>query len=101
MVGNWKMAIADGCLPGDQLGLYNVGSGSAHVELTFCAEGGQPLGPFRLVIPAQRSQSPALDDLVESGTPSPSLTYSVVVVSDTPVLVQPRPADAPAARHLP
>ncbi|MBE1585071.1 sensory rhodopsin transducer [Nonomuraea angiospora] len=93
MVGNWKMAIADGCMPGDQLSLLNVSSGNAHVELTFCAEGGQPLGPFRLIIPPQRTQSPILEDLVDSGLPSPSLPYSVVVVSDVPVLVQPHPAD--------
>ncbi|MFF4621349.1 sensory rhodopsin transducer [Nonomuraea jabiensis] len=93
MVGNWKMAITDGCMPGDQLSLLNVGSGNAHVELTFCAEGGQPLGPFRLIIPPQRTQSPILEDLIGSGLPSPSLPYSVVVVSDAPVLVQPHRAN--------
>ncbi|WP_336215250.1 sensory rhodopsin transducer [Nonomuraea sp. LPB2021202275-12-8] len=93
LVGNWKMAITDGCMPGDQLSLFNVSSGNAHVELTFCAEGGQPLGPFRLVIPPQRTQSPTLEDLVDSDVRPPSLPYSVVVVSDAPVLVQPHQAD--------
>ncbi|MEU4328823.1 sensory rhodopsin transducer [Nonomuraea dietziae] len=101
MVGNWKMAITDGCMPGDQLSLFNISPCNAHVELTFCAEGGQPLGPFRLVIPPQRTQSPILEELVDSDLPSPSLPYSVVVVSDAPVLVQPRPAsqDVPKARR--
>ncbi|WP_431897186.1 sensory rhodopsin transducer [Nonomuraea sp. bgisy101] len=101
MVGNWKMAITDGCMPGDQLSLFNISSATAHVELTFCAEGGQPLGPFRLIVPAQRTQSPTLEDLVDSDTPPPSLPYSVVVVSDTPVLVQAHPAaqDAPKWRR--
>ncbi|MEO3873420.1 sensory rhodopsin transducer [Nonomuraea sp. B12E4] len=98
MVGNWKMAIADGCMPGDQLSLLNISSGKAHVELTFCAEGGEPLGPFHLTLPAQRTQSPVLEDLVGTDAPSPGLPYSVVVVSDVPVLVQPHPADQrPAA----
>ncbi|SDL96548.1 sensory rhodopsin transducer [Nonomuraea jiangxiensis] len=91
MAGNWKMTIADGCMPGDRLGLFNLSSGNAHVELTFCAEGGRPLGPFLLVVPAQRTRSPALDDLVEA--PPPGRSYSVVVVSDVPVLVRPQPAD--------
>ncbi|MFC4121540.1 sensory rhodopsin transducer [Nonomuraea zeae] len=98
MVGNWKMAITDGCRAGDRLGLFNLGSGTAHVELTFCAEGSQPLGPFRLTIPPQRTQSPALEDLAGSDLRSPSLPYSVVVVSDTPVLVQPHPADQDASK---
>lgn len=95
MVGNWKMAIADGCMAGDQLNLFNISPGNAYVELTFCAEGGQPLGPFRVPIPAQRTHSLALEDLVDPDTLPPSQSYSVVVVSDRPVLVQPdraRPA---------
>ena len=68
MVGNWKMAIADGCMAGDQLNLFNISPGNAYVELTFCAEGGQPLGPFRVPIPAQRTHSLALEDLVDPDT---------------------------------
>jgi hypothetical protein len=101
MVGNWKMAIADGCMPGDQLNLFNISPGNVHVELTFCAEGGQPLGPFRLLIPAHRTQALALEDLVDPDALPPSQPYSVVVVSDRPVLVQPVPArpDVPKCRR--
>ncbi|MEU7863291.1 sensory rhodopsin transducer [Nonomuraea sp. NPDC049141] len=101
MVGNWKMAIADGCLPGDQLYLFNISPGNAHVELTFCAEGGQPLGPFRLRVPAHRTQALALEDLVDPHDLPPGQSYSVVVVSDMPVLVQPEPArpDVPKPRR--
>ncbi|MFC5822535.1 sensory rhodopsin transducer [Nonomuraea insulae] len=98
MVGNWKMAISDGCMPGDRLHLLNISPAGAHVELTFCAEGGQPLGPFRLIIPPRRTLSPALEDLVDSGLPFPNLPYCAVVVSDAPVLVQPHPADQGMAK---
>ncbi|MEU4223082.1 sensory rhodopsin transducer [Nonomuraea sp. NPDC026600] len=101
VVGNWKMAITDGCMPGDQLYLFNISPGNAHIELTFCAEGGQPLGPFRLPVPAHRTQALALEDLVDPDALPPSQVYSVVVVSDMPVLVQPDPArpDVPKPRR--
>ncbi|AQZ64621.1 unnamed protein product [[Actinomadura] parvosata subsp. kistnae] len=88
MVRYGKMAITDGCLPGDRLDLYNTGPGDAHVEVTFCAEGGRPQGPFRLVVPSQRTRSHVLADLAGPGLPAPERRYSVVVVSDAPVLVR-------------
>ncbi|MEV5896496.1 sensory rhodopsin transducer [Nonomuraea fuscirosea] len=96
MAGDRKMTIVDGCMPGDQFSLLNVSAGNARVELTLCAEGGQPLGPIRLVIPPQRTRSSVLADLVGAGLAVRELPYSVVVVSDAPVLVQPHPADRDA-----
>ncbi|MEV4087163.1 sensory rhodopsin transducer [Nonomuraea fuscirosea] len=101
MVGDWKMTIVDGCMPGDQLSLLNVSAGIARVELTLCAEGGQPLGPIRLVIPPQRTRSSVLADLAGAGGPVRELPHSVVVVSDAPVLVQPHPADRDAPETAP
>jgi hypothetical protein len=87
------MAISDGCMPGDRLHLVNISPAGAHVELTFCAEGGQPLGPFRVVVPPRSTLSPALADLVDADLPLPSLPYCAVVVSDAPVLVQSHPTN--------
>ncbi|MEV0618372.1 sensory rhodopsin transducer [Nonomuraea sp. NPDC050404] len=87
MVGNWRMAISDGCRPGDRLRLLNLSSANAHVEMTFCARGGRPVGPISLVIPPRRTLSPLLADLVDVRLPD--LPYSAVVVSDAPVLVHP------------
>ncbi|MGW4794971.1 sensory rhodopsin transducer [Nonomuraea sp. NPDC004297] len=99
MVGNWRMAITDGCMPGDRLSLLNLGSVNAHVELTFCAPGGPPLGPVRLVVPPRRTLCPVLDDLLDAGAPVPGPPYSVVVMADAPVLVQPLPAGREAAEE--
>ncbi|NUW39109.1 sensory rhodopsin transducer [Nonomuraea rhodomycinica] len=100
VVGKWKMAIADGCMPGDRLVLFNAGAGNAHVELTFCAEGGRPLGPFRVVVPPRRARFATLEELAGSGLPGRRVPYGVVVLSDVPVLVQhPADQDAPQARR--
>ncbi|GAA1658674.1 hypothetical protein GCM10009733_065430 [Nonomuraea maheshkhaliensis] len=103
MAGDWKMTIVDGCLPGDQLSLLNVSAGLARVELTLCAEGGRPQGPIRAVVPPRRTRSFALADLAGAGRVARGLPYSVVVVSDAPVLVQPHPEDrdAPEAARQP
>lgn len=93
MAGDRKMTIVDGCLPGDQLSLLNVSAGTARVELTLCSEGGRPLGPFRLVIPPRRTRSSVLADLAAGLPVRDDRRYSVVVVADAPVLVQPHPAD--------
>ncbi|MEQ4725420.1 sensory rhodopsin transducer [Nonomuraea sp. B19D2] len=85
VVGARKMAIAEGCIPGDRLYVDNVSPKNAHVELTFCAEGEKPLGPFRLTVPAQRSR--ALDDVVAPDTLSPDTVYAVAVVSDATIVV--------------
>ncbi|SEH01519.1 Anabaena sensory rhodopsin transducer [Nonomuraea solani] len=93
------MAITEGCVPGDRLCLVNLSSKNAHVELTFCAEGQEPLGPFRSTVPAQRTQDLGLEDLARPADLSPSTPYAVVVVADTPMIVQytPRRAAVPPA----
>ena len=88
LVGNWKMAITDGCVRGDRLCLFNVSPKNAHVELTFCATGEEPLGPYRATVPAQHTRDLSLDDLAVSDALSPSTPYAVAVVSDMPVIVQ-------------
>ncbi|MEV4475512.1 sensory rhodopsin transducer [Nonomuraea sp. NPDC049504] len=93
MAGSWKMTIADGCRPGDRLSLLNLSPGPAHVEVTLCAQGDRPRGPIRLTIPPRRTRSSVVEDLMDkAGTMAPGPAYTVVVVSDAPVLVQPHRA---------
>ncbi|MEV0231966.1 sensory rhodopsin transducer [Nonomuraea sp. NPDC050786] len=87
VVGTRKMSVTDGCVPGDLLHLDNVSPTTAHVELTLCAEGETPLGPFRSMVPAQRTRALSLDDLVDSDALTPDTPYSVVVVSDATMVV--------------
>ncbi|MEV5328968.1 sensory rhodopsin transducer [Nonomuraea fastidiosa] len=70
--------------------MLNPSPGPAHVELTLCARGGRPRGPIRVTLPAQRTRSATLEEL--AGALPPGTVYSVVVVSDAPVLVRPHRA---------
>ncbi|MCK2215476.1 sensory rhodopsin transducer [Actinomadura sp. ATCC 31491] len=85
-IGSEKMAVTEGCVPGDRLHLSNPGPRAAGVELTFCAEGDTPLGPYRTIVPAQRSRAMALDELAGPAL-SAATTYAVVIVSDADVVV--------------
>ncbi|MEV0383459.1 sensory rhodopsin transducer [Nonomuraea sp. NPDC050643] len=99
VVGARKMAITEEYVPGDRLCLFNLSSRNAGVELTFCAEGEEPLGPFRSTVPAQRTCAVGLDDLVDPGALSAGAPYAVVVVSDLPVMVRVVRPGVPSSRR--
>ncbi|QYC42172.1 Anabaena sensory rhodopsin transducer [Nonomuraea coxensis DSM 45129] len=87
LVGAERMAVTEGWAPGDRLHLFNVGPRTAGVELTFCAEGRPPLGPYRTVVPAQRHRALSLEELAGPAVLSPAIAYAVVIVADVDVLV--------------
>ncbi|MEW9550671.1 sensory rhodopsin transducer [Nonomuraea sp. NPDC050783] len=88
-VGAEKMAVTEGWVAGDRLSLSNSGPRNACVELTFCAEGQRPLGPYRMTVPARRSRAMSLDDLAgPAAALSPGTLYAVAIVSDADVVAQ-------------
>lgn len=68
--------------------IVNPGTSDAHLAITLFFSDREPVGPYRLTVPACRTQHVRFNDLKEP-TPVPRGTeYSSVIESDVPVIVQ-------------
>jgi hypothetical protein len=100
LIGRTTWAIAEGYIPPESHGprpemeshetacLLNAGDQDAHVRITIYFSDRDPVGPYRVTVPARRTlhlRFNALDD----PAPIPRGTdYSSVIESDVPVVVQ-------------
>jgi hypothetical protein len=99
-IGRKYWAIAEGYIPPSSTGphpqmtshetvcVLNSGPRDAHVEITvFYADHG-PVGPYRVVVPADRTKHVRYNDLTDP-TPIPADTdFASLIVSDVPIVVQ-------------
>jgi hypothetical protein len=99
-IGCRRWAIAEGYIPGWSNGpepqftshetacLLNTSDEDAHVEITIYFADREPVGPYRLTVPARRTRHVRFNDL-EDPEPVPRDTdYSSVITSDVPIVVQ-------------
>ena len=98
--GRKTWAIAEGFIPGESTGpsplmtshetvcMLNAGDAVAHIEITVFFEDRDPVGPYRVTVPARRTKHLRYNDLrdpapVPRNTPSAS-----TIVSDVPIVCQ-------------
>jgi hypothetical protein len=99
-IGARTWAIAEGYIPSASTGdgpelesheaacLLNASGDHADVEVTVFFADRDPAGPYRVVVPAQRTLHMRFNDL-EDPEPIPRDTpYAAVIESDTPIVVQ-------------
>jgi hypothetical protein len=99
-IGRTRWAIAEGYIPGESTGpepemishetlcFLNATDRDAAVEITVYFADREPVGPFRVRVPARRTVHQRLNDL-EAPEPIPHDTdFACVVESDVPVVVQ-------------
>jgi hypothetical protein len=90
-VGDKHWAVTEGWIPplGDKtLSLLNVSGQTANVQLTVYYSDRDPVGPYRLTVPAERLRRIRFDRLKEP-EPIPHATeYAMTVDSDVPIVVQ-------------
>jgi hypothetical protein len=99
-IGRRKWAIAEGYIPGYSNGpepqftshetacLLNTSDEEAHVRITVYFGDHEPVGPYRLVVPARRTRHVRFNEL-EDPEPIPRDTdYASVIESDVPIVVQ-------------
>lgn len=99
-IGARRWVIAEGYIPEGSHGpspqmtshetacILNAGPKPAHVELTLYFADREPVGPYRVVVPARRTRHVRFNDL-ELPAPVPRDTdYSCVIESDEPIVVQ-------------
>ena len=98
-LGKTKWVIAEGFIPEGSTGpapdftshetacILNAGDETAHVEITIYFSDKDPIGPYKITVPARRTKHLRFNDLENPSIPLET-NYSSVIVSDYPVVVQ-------------
>jgi hypothetical protein len=68
--------------------LLNTSEEEAHVEITIFFSDRNPVGPYRITVPAQRTKHVRSNDLDDPESIPLSTDYSSVITSDVPIVVQ-------------
>ncbi len=99
-IGKKVWAIAEGYIPGWSNGpepqlasheavcILNTCKRDAHVEITIYFSDKDPVGPYKIIVPARRTRHIRFNDL---RTPAPiprDTDYASIIISDIPVVVQ-------------
>ena len=99
-IGHRRWAIAEGYIPAwsngpepqmtshESASLLNPSDQDAHVEITVYFSDREPVGPYRVTVPARRTRHVRFNEL-DDPEPIPKDTeYSSVFESDVPIVVQ-------------
>lgn len=99
-IGQKHWAIAEGYIPRFSHGkepqmtshetacLLNVGQQDAHVEITIFFSDRDPVGPYRVTVPARRTLHLRFNDLQDPEPVPRAKDYASVIESDVPIVVQ-------------
>jgi len=99
-IGHRRWAIAEGYIPEESHGpepemtshetacLLNTSDEDAHVEITIYFSERDPLGPYRLTVPARRTKHVRFNDLKEPASVPRATDYASVIKADVPIVVQ-------------
>ncbi|HEV2087669.1 MAG TPA: sensory rhodopsin transducer [Cryptosporangiaceae bacterium] len=99
-IGSTTWVIAEGYIPGESTGpqpemlshetacLLNAGERDARVEIMVFFADREPVGPYRVTVPARRTVHQRFNDLVDPEPIPRDTDYACVLTSDVPVVVQ-------------
>ena len=99
-IGGTRWVIAEGYIPGsssmdtrameshDTACILNAGERDAKVSITLYFADRDPVGPYRLTVPAKRTRHVRFNDLTDPERVPRDTDYSSVIESDVPVVVQ-------------
>lgn len=108
-IGQRRWVIAEGYLPGwsrnaepelqshETACLLNTSDREAAVSVTIYFNDREPLGPYRLVVPARRTRHLRFDELRDPAPIPRQTDFASVIDSDVPVVVQHTRLDARAS----
>ncbi|HNP59651.1 MAG TPA: sensory rhodopsin transducer [Nitrospirales bacterium] len=99
-MGATRWAIPEGYIPANSTGpepqmtshetacLLNISNKPAHVKITIFYSDREPIGPYNITVPAQRTRHVRFNDL-EDPEPIPRDTdFASLIESDVPIVVQ-------------
>lgn len=100
-MGKRRWAIAEGYIPGDSIDpddpalvshetacILNAGDREALVEITLFYKDREPVGPYRLSVPARRTAHVRFNDLADPEPVPRDTDYASVIEADVPIVVQ-------------
>lgn len=99
-IGQTRWAIAEGYIPAYGNGpepqftshetacLLNASDEDAHVEITIYFSDREPVGPYRVTVPARRTKHLRFNDLTDPEPIPRDRDYASVIESDVPIVVQ-------------
>jgi hypothetical protein len=99
-VGKKIWAIAEGYIPSwsqydsrelishEAACILNANDAEAHIEITIYYTDKDPVGPYRITVPAKRTLHLRYNDLKEPEPVPAGTDFSSVLISDIPVVVQ-------------
>lgn len=99
-VGSTTWVIPEGWIPAHSNGpapemtsheaacMLNAGDKPAHVRITVFFEDRDPVGPYRLEIPARRTKHVRFNNLTDPAPVPVGTAYSSLIESDVPIVVQ-------------
>jgi hypothetical protein len=99
-IGRKRWAIAEGYIPPSSTGphpqmtsheticLLNAGDVDAQVEVTLFYADRAPVGPYRLVVSAERTRHVRFNDLADPEPVPKGTDFSSVIESNVPIVVQ-------------
>ncbi len=99
-IGKKIWAIAEGYIPESSTGpepqmlshetacILNPSEKEAHIEITIYFSDRDPVGPYKLSVPAQRTKHFRFNNLTDPEPIPKGTDYSSVIESDVPVIVQ-------------
>lgn len=100
VIGRRYWAIAEGYIPGTSTGpepamtshetacILNAGNKDAHLEVSLFFTDREPVGPYRVRVPAKRTYHLRFNELDDPEPVPRDTDYASVFVSDVPVVVQ-------------
>ena len=99
-IGSTRWAIAEGYIPNWSHGpepemtsheaacLLNASNQDAHVKITIYFSDREPVGPYRIDVPARRTRHIRFNDLTDPEPIPRATNYSSTIESDVPIVVQ-------------
>jgi hypothetical protein len=99
-IGHKRWAIAEGYIPESSHGpepemtshetacLLNASEQDAHVQITIYFADRDPVGPYRVTVPARRTNHLRFNDLKDPVPVPRGTDYASVIESDVPIVVQ-------------
>ena len=99
-IGKKTWVIGEGYIPSESHGpkpqfeshetacILNTGEQDAHVEIRIYFSDRDPVGPYQVTVPAQRTRHVRFNDLSDPEPVPRDTDYASVLTSDVPVVVQ-------------
>ncbi len=100
LIGVKEWVIAEGYIPPESHGpqpqmlshetvcILNASDNEAHVEITIYYSDHEPVGPYKLTVPARRTRHVRFNDLNDPEPIPRGTDYSSIIRSDVPIVAQ-------------